>query len=249
MRTLILAAGSGRRMGDLTRDRPKALLEVGDRTILDYIVQACEVVDVEEVVLVVGYKEEALRDHIGTAQEWSFDVAYVRNPRSKVTENAYSVYLARERVEGDSFLLVNADTLFHPEIAEDVTRSGDEKAVLAVDTEKKLGREEMKVVIEDGCVVRISKELEPSEADGEYIGVAHVRDSAGFYNSLREALRQQGPRIYYEEAFAQMACAGRPAMASSIQGRPWIEVDTPEDLSWARRSVGPQIQTHIEGSG
>jgi choline kinase len=246
MKALVLAAGRGRRLGDLTRDRPKALLKVGSRPILDYILHACQSVDVEEVVLVVGYRERVLREHLGAGEGWGFTVSYVTNPRSRETENGYSVFLAREQMRRRRFLLVNADTLFHPEIAAALTRTERSRAVLAVDTEKRLGWEEMKVSIEAGRVRKISKEIEPEDADGEYIGVALVHEPDLFYDSLEGALKEQGLTIYYEEAFAQMARSGSPPFVESIAGLPWIEVDTPEDLHKAKTAIAPLLRASAE---
>ncbi|MFQ5838371.1 MAG: sugar phosphate nucleotidyltransferase [Thermoplasmata archaeon] len=246
MKALVLAAGRGTRLGDLTKDKPKAVLQVGSRPILDYILHACQSVDVEELVLVVGYREKVLRDHVGEGQEWGFEVSYVTNPKSRVTENAYSVFLAREQLQRRRFLLVNADTLFHPGIAVALTERQRSRAILAVDMEKKLGREEMKVIVDGSQVTEISKELEPQRADGEYIGVALVQEPRLFYESLAEALREQGPQIYYEEAFAQMARSGISPYAESTKGLPWIEVDTPDDLREARTTVAPLLATSIE---
>lgn len=240
-----MAAGRGRRLGDLTKERPKALLEVGSRPILDHILRACKSVGVEEVVLVVGYREGTIRDHLAGGEGFGLKVSYVTNPKSRVTENAYSVFLARERMQRRSFLLVNADTLFHPAVAESITGRQGQRAVLAVDTEKKLGPEEMKVMIDGGYITEISKDLIPDEADGEYIGVAFVRDAELFYESLKAALRDQGPGIYYEEGFAEMARSGLPSYTVSTKGLPWIEVDTPKDLRRARTEIAPLLKKSL----
>jgi choline kinase len=102
----------------------------------------------------------------------------------------------------------------------------------------------MKVKIENGVVKRISKLLKPSEADGEYIGIARVEKEVvdELYNHVARVMEEKGRRVFYEEAFQSMMDDGVAVNYETTRGLPWIEIDTPSDLMIARHEIYPKIQ-------
>src|SRR5690349_15752759 len=107
MDALILAAGSGRR---LRHDRPKCLVELGDRYLIDHQLHALAWAGVDRVVVVAGYRSDDVRDALPPGTN------VVVNPEYAETNSLYSFWLAREEV-GEEVLILNSDVLFHPVIA------------------------------------------------------------------------------------------------------------------------------------
>ncbi|NOZ59462.1 MAG: phosphocholine cytidylyltransferase family protein [Euryarchaeota archaeon] len=249
MKAVILAAGLGSRLGELTRDRPKTLLEVCGRPLISYILENLSSCGIEEAVIVTGYAERRLREVVGDGSASGVRVSYVRNPRYATTNNSYSLSLVRERVRG-GFLIVNSDVLFHPGILEILLSSPLGGVVLSVDLGKELGEEEMKVTARGGRITDIGKELPPREAVGEYIGLARV-DAASveaFFAALDEVLRELGSGVFYEEAFRGMIGMGLAVRYTSTDGLPWVEIDTPEDLWFAEAEVAPALGSSCSSS-
>src|SRR5262249_41355451 len=89
-RAIILAAGNGTRMGRLTADRPKAMLDVDGQSIVERALDALAWCGIDDVTLVVGYQQERLRQHLGAR------VRFIENPRYRETNSLYSLWLARE---------------------------------------------------------------------------------------------------------------------------------------------------------
>lgn len=236
---VLLAAGEGTRLHPYTLDRPKCLVEVGDRALLDRTLSALEAVGIEELVLVTGYREDVLRAFLERDRrviEGRLRVRCIRNDVYASTNNAYSLWTAREAVAG-GFVLLDGDLLFEPRVLATVLETAGD-AVLAVERRTDLGDEEMKVLPgPDVTVAAVNKTMDPQAAIGESIGIA--RFSAAAAASLWDRLDQQvvaGQRnVYYELAFEALISAGLPFHIGDVTGLMCMEIDTPDDLAAAQQ--------------
>src|SRR5215208_6169725 len=144
---MVLAAGAGRRLGPDTAELPKTLLAVdGDRTILDVGLGNFAAVGLEEAVIVTGFAAERIDELLPElSRRHGLRLETVYNLRALEWNNAYSLWCAREHF-GRGVLLANGDTV-HPASVEEtlLEARGGTDLVLAVDQEKLLGDEEMKV--------------------------------------------------------------------------------------------------------
>jgi choline kinase len=234
---MVLAAGAGRRLQPLTDDLPKTLLPVdGDRTILDIALANLKHVGLDEIVVVTGFaahritevKPELERRH-GVRLELVF------NPKAEEWNNAYSLWCASEAL-AEGAVLVNGDTVHPASVEESVLEARGPDLVLAVDDEKTLGEEEMKLhLTPDGFMDRINKSLDPATAQGEYIGVTLIEaQAAGPLVEALEATWQRDPGLYYEDGFQEFADRGGRIGTASIGQVDWVEVDDHTDLVRAR---------------
>lgn len=239
---VVLAAGASRRLRPETDHLPKALLPVaGDVTILDVILHNLAAVGIADVVIVVGYAAEAVASRTAALQrKHGVALELVPNDRALDWNNAYSLWLARDHF-GSGALLVNGDTL-HPVSVEKALlaarqTSGGADLILALDAVKKLADEEMKVVLDErGLLARISKNIDPATADGEYIGAALISPPAAA--KLADALEttwRRDPGLYYEDGFQELADSGGTVAVASIGDVEWVEVDNHADLDRARQ--------------
>lgn len=110
---LILAAGYGSRIADVTTD-PKSLLKINDKTLMDWHFNSLKSVGIKNVVVVTGYKREVLEDYLGKFQG-EFNVQFAINDDFRVKGNTYSFYYGLEKVNSD-FLLFDADLIYDTEI-------------------------------------------------------------------------------------------------------------------------------------
>ncbi len=242
---LVMAAGAGRRLRPDTDHLPKTLLPVaGEATILDIGLRNLAAAGLTDVVIIVGYAASAIADRV-PALERRHGVALelVHNDRAEEWNNAYSLWLAREHF-GRGVLMVNGDTVHPASVEEKVlaARRADLAAdlILAVDTVKKLADEEMKVVTNDrGLVTRITKQMDPADAHGEYIGVTLIepRAAIALADALESAWRRD-PNLYYEDGFQVLADRGGSVAIEPIGEVEWVEVDNHEDLRRAREIAG-----------
>lgn len=234
---LVLAAGAGRRLRPETDELPKTLLPVnGEATILDLALHNLSQVGLTNVAVVVGYAAEAVRRRQAELERrHRVRLELVMNDRAEEWNNVYSLWLARDYFRHGA-LLLNGDTV-HPVSVEKTLLGGrGPELLLAVDDNKPLADEEMKVLFdENGQLVRIHKALDPATAHGEYIGATLIEpEAAAPLAEALEATWQRNPDLYYEDAFQEYADRGGQVRGVSIGAVEWIEVDNHSDLARAR---------------
>jgi choline kinase len=234
---LVLAAGAGRRLRPHTDQLPKTLVPIdGDRTVLDVILANFAAVGLRDVALVVGYAADAVMERRPDLQRrHGVSLELIHNDRAENWNNAYSLWCARDLL-AEGVLLSNGDTV-HPVVVEELLlASRGEPLRIAVDDCKSLGEEEMKIELAaDGGVARITKQLDPSTAAGEYIGVTLIEPAAAEpLSAALEATWRRDPGLYYEDGYQTYLDRGRRIDICPIGEVSWVEVDNTADLMRAR---------------
>lgn len=243
MKAIILAAGESKRLKSLTKEAPKCLLKVSDKSILEYQLEALRKNGITEVVFVVGFLPEKIREKMEESYS-DFSVEYVLNENYSKTNTIYSLNLATEFF-GDGFIYLNADVLFHERVIGLILKNPEEN-VLAVEF-KKCGEEEVKVTLADGKLQRIGKEVCLEKSVGEFIGVAKF--SGEFLEDFKKSLEQcskENPEYYFEEAIdrAIVQNGNFGISIENISDYPVIEIDFPEDLEKAKKEVVKRIDNY-----
>jgi len=240
MRLVILLAGVGSRLRPLTDDRPKALVEVGGKSILArFLEQAVETKAFQEVVLITGYRKEQIEAFV---DEWKqtndLPVRIVNNERYDETNNGYTLLCAQEWLR-DGFVLTDGDLLLDSAILSRVAASTD--SVLAVDMQMKLDEEAMKFVLnEAGNVVELSKEITVERGQGESIGLCKMNasDVPAIINHLALLVENGELNEYYERAFQELIREGWALKVVDVGDLRWVEVDDHNDLERAQKIFG-----------
>ena len=243
MRGIILAAGRGSRLNGTAGDKPKCLVEAGGVTLLERQIDALEQAGIDEIVVVAGCQADRVKRRCGDR------VTYVENRQFAETNSLFSLWMARDLLD-DGFVVLNCDVLFHPQLLTDLLTARHENALLLAYREADqppFGDEEMKVRVRCGRVVEMSKTMDPSEADGENLGVVKfgasgARILVGIMDRIVKSgeLRAWAPRAF--AAFAQT----HALHAIGTRGYPWIEIDFPEDYLRAVREILPAIEADRE---
>ena len=234
---MVLAAGAGKRLGAETAELPKTLLGVdGDRTILDIALANFRAVGLDEAVVVTGYAHERVAERVSALERrHGLRIELVYNPKALEWNNAYSLWCARDAFS-EGVLLANGDTVHPASVEERLLAARGPELLIAVDDEKPLGEEEMKVhVTAEGYLDRINKALDPGAAQGEYIGVTLIEPAgAEPLAAALEATWRRDPQLYYEDGFQELADRGGRVGIAPIGTVDWVEVDDLRDLARAR---------------
>jgi choline kinase len=235
---IVLAAGAGRRLAPLTDDLPKTLLSVdGETTILDIALANLAGVGIEDVVVVTGFASHQIESRVADLQRrHRVRLRLIWNDKALIWNNAYSLWLARDRF-AEGAMLCNGDTVHPVSVEKMMLAAAPREILLALDDEKVLADEEMKVTVNAaGLMSGINKALDPATARGEYIGVTRIEPAAavGLADSL-EATWRRDSDLYYEDGFQEYVDRGGQVEVAPIGTVSWVEVDNHDDLERARR--------------
>lgn len=249
---LVLAAGAGRRLRPYTDTLPKALVPVDEsRSILDVTLANLAEVELTDVAIVVGYRAEAVAERQQALERaYGVKLTLVHNDKAEVWNNAYSLWCARDLLT-DGALLCNGDTLHPVQVEQSLlaARGGEAGVLLAVDVEKSLAEEEMKVQVgAQREVTRITKLMDPATAYAEYIGVTFIEGwAAGVLADSLQATFERDPDLYYEDGYQHLADrwaaegGGIVGTAPIPGGTRWVEVDNHDDLAIARQIAATSL--------
>lgn len=234
---MVLAAGAGRRLRPYTDTLPKALVPVDDETtILDLTLSNFSKVGLKDVAVIVGYKSEAVEERKNDLESrHNVNLELIFNDKAEEWNNAYSLWCARDLfIQG--FLLANGDTVHPVSVQETLLENRGPAILLAVDTVKKLADEEMKLTIDcAGNLARITKQMDPATAFGEYIGLTLVEpEAAKNLTSALEKTWKLNPDLYYEDGYQEYVDNGGVISLQPIGDVSWVEVDNHDDLAKAR---------------
>ena len=242
---VILAAGMAKRLRPLTDSRPKCLLEVGGRTLLERTVCAMQQAGINEFVVVTGYRENMIREFFHTPHS-TFNtpqnVTFLHNADYEHNNNIYSLWMAGKVVRGREFLLMDSDILCDPAA---VVRIAEESEPALALNRHELGEEEMKVVVDaDMRIVEISKTCRPEDAMGESVGIEKMTAdySEALFRELDQMILQENLiDIFYERAFERLIPQGHTFRVVDTTHYFSYELDTPEDFQRAQELMPQEL--------
>ncbi|USZ67818.1 HAD-IIA family hydrolase [Halorussus salilacus] len=235
MKGVVLAAGIGSRLRPLTLHEPKSCISVDGRPVLEHQLHAYADAGVTDVTVVAGYladRTRALCESV-TAERPDLDVTVVESDVYANTDNMYSLYLAREAVSGEQFVLSNGDVVFEPELLADLLDSDADSAVAC--DRGNYSEESMKVTADDrGLVSHISKDVPENVAHGVSTDV--YRFSAEFsemlFDEITRTVEREGDYGDWTEAAIDRLVRSREhdVEPADVSGREWVEIDDFDDL-------------------
>ena len=238
---VILAAGMAKRLRPLTDERPKCLLKVGERTLLQRTVDGLIAAGITEFVVVTGYRANMIRDFL-TENYPSLTIHFIDNPDYAHNNNIFSLWLTRPYTDGREFLLMDSDILCDPAVIPEVMNA--EGSALALNRHE-LGEEEMKIVADaQGRITEISKTCRPEDAAGESVGIEKMTAdySTALFRELEQMIEREGLiDIFYERAFERLIPQGHTFRIVDTTSFFSIELDTPEDFENAKRLIPKEL--------
>ena len=238
MKAIILSAGQGSRLGHLTDDRPKCLIEFAGRSLLDWQLDTLAANGVEEVVVVTGFRDDQI-EAVLAARSGGPKVRTVFNPFFKVADNLGSLYLVRGELTGEC-LVWNGDTLVSDALMARVVGNADRDGIcVTIDRKPDYDDDDMKVIVaDDGRLRAIGKRIKEG-VNAESIGLLAFRGGGAerFADAIDRAMRtSEGMTIWYLRVIHHLAQNGE-VWTLDIEGEEWGEVDFPEDVAPAEAMV------------
>ena len=230
-----------KRLRPLTDEKPKCLLEVGGKTLLQRTVDAMISAGVKEFVVVTGYRENMIREFL-TARYPQYTINFIDNPDYEHNNNIFSLWLAMQQLHGSEVLLMDSDILCDPEAVRRVARKTNPALAMQ---QHELGEEEMKIVVDEaGRITEISKTCSPADAIGESVGIEKMTPAytEAIYQELRKMILDEGLiDIFYERAFERLIPQGHTFEVVDTTDLFSYELDTPEDLEKASAALPKEL--------
>jgi L-glutamine-phosphate cytidylyltransferase len=217
MKAIILAAGKGTRLYPITLNKPKGLLEIGNETILDRLVEQLRGCGISNILIVVGYQKELIMSHFGNS------VKYSQYEDFSKTNNLHTLWSIRKELDED-VIISFADLVLHKSILEKLIDL-DYDFSMAIDTSQVL-ENTMRVSINDNAIENITT-TSLSEADGNFVGLAKISK-----NGCKLLVNQMSKIIdgnfqdYYTIAIDNLARNGNKINYLDVKNFIWREIDT-----------------------
>lgn len=238
MKAVILSAGQGSRLLPLTAERPKCLLPLGSKTLIEWQIDALSRCGIDDIVVVVGFRAAQVEALLAKLVRPGLRIRTLFNPFYNVADNLGSCWLVRHEMVGD-FLLLNGDTLFEPAVLQRLLQSPRAPITVTIDRKASYDADDMKVHLDGTRLLDIGKTLPLSTTNGELIGLLLFRDDgpARFVAATDRMMHvAEGLTSFYLRVIDQLAKSHRIETAS-IEGLTWGEVDYPADLQRMARLV------------
>ena len=239
MQAIILAAGMGKRLGELTKNNTKCMVEVNGVKLIDRVLTYLSHLDLKRIVIVVGYKAENLVNYIEN-QYGNLNVEFVENPIYDKTNNIYSLALAKAKFKEDDTLLLESDLIYEESMLHLLVDNQQRDLDLVAKYEKWM--DGTMVTIDDDCNILnfiSKKEFKQTEVDKYYKTVNIYKFSKSYINNqylpLLEAYCQmKGNNEYYEEVLRVLTMIDKSSLkALPIGDEKWYEIDDIQDLDIA----------------
>lgn len=239
MQAIILAAGMGKRLGELTKDNTKCMVEVNGVKLIDRVLTYLSHLELKRIVIVVGYKAQNLVQYIEN-HYCNLNVEFVENPIYDKTNNIYSLALAKDKFKEDDTLLLESDLIYEESMLHLLVDNQQPDLALVAKYEKWM--DGTMVTIDDDCNILkfiSKKEFKQSEVDKYYKTVNIYKFSKSYINNqylpLLEAYCQmKGNNEYYEEVLRVLTMIDKSSLkALPIGEEKWYEIDDIQDLDIA----------------
>lgn len=240
MQAIILAAGMGRRLGDLTKGHTKCMVEVNGVTLIDRVITQLSRLNLSRLVLVVGYKGKELKEYIGNRYDSVIKIEYVENPIYDKTNNIYSLALAKDLLCEDDTLLLESDLIFEDSMLDILISHPDPNLALVARYESWM----------DGTMVRIDQDRNivnfVPKAAFRYEDVDVYYKTVNIYKFSKEFSQKEyvpfldayskvmGNNEYYEQVLRVITMVHNSTLkALPVERRKWYEIDDIQDLDIA----------------
>ncbi len=235
-KAVIVAAGLSSRLYPLTAETPKALLPIGDETLLARSIRLLREAGISHIAVVVGFRADSIRDAVDKG------IAIIPNPFFRHCNNMGSLLFARDFAGDDSFVYLHGDLAYTGGTLKaflDAARDPGRSCLDLLTAFGEVDEEAMKVQVrDDNTLVESSKSIPHADAAGEWTGIAVVQEPHLVFDEIEAHMMHIGPGDYDTAAFTSLARAGEVIRCIPANSDQWKEIDTMEDLAAARLAFG-----------
>ena len=252
MQAIILAAGMGKRLKDLTANNTKCMVKVNGVTLIERMLNQLDKIEINRIIIVIGYEGDKLIDYISTLKIRT-PIEYVKNPIYDKTNNIYSLALAKQYLIEDDTILLESDLIFEDSVL----------TLLTEDTRETLALVDKYESWMDGTVIKIGSNDEIQEfipgkkfifADiPQYYKTVNIYKFSRHFSEthyvpfLEAYSKALGNNEYYEQVLRVITMLDNPEIkAKKLDGQLWYEIDDIQDLDIAESMFHPDNNEKVK---
>jgi len=237
MQAIILAAGMGKRLGDLTHENTKCMIKVHGRTLIERMLDQLSQLNLSRVILVIGYKGDKLKALVGDSYN-GLRIEYVENPIYDKTNNIYSLYLAKEFLLEEDTLLLESDLIFDDRILTRLLNDSYPNLAVVAKYQSWMDGTVVSLDAENNIINFVPKKNFQFEDIDIYFKTVNIyKFSRAFSHShyvpfLEAYSKALGNNEYYEQVLRVITLLEKPDIkAMRLDKEAWYEIDDIQDLN------------------
>ena len=240
MQAIILAAGMGRRLGELTQGHTKCMVPVNGVRLIDRMLNQLSKLDLNRVVIVIGYKGKELVNYIGNRYDDRLKIEYAENPVYDKTNNIYSLSIVKQQLQEDDTLLIESDLIFEDKMFDMILADPYPNLALVAKYETWMDGTMVRIDSDNNIVNFVPKKaFKYGEVDSYYKTVNIYKFSREFSGQvyvpfLDAYCKVMGNNEYYEQVLRVITLLDKAELkALPIGNERWYEIDDVQDLDIA----------------
>lgn len=239
MQAVILAAGMGKRLGELTKGNTKCMIEVGGETLISRLLHQLDQLNLQRIILVVGYKAKELQDYLQTISIHTA-IEFVENTIYDKTNNIYSLYLAKDYLTADDTLLFESDIIMEDAVIQKLVNNPYPDLALVDKYESWMDGTVVTIDDENRILRFIPNSLFQYDEIPDYYKTVNVYKFSQHFSStmyvpfLEAYCKALGRNEYYEQVLRVITMLDNSGIrALPLTGEQWYEIDDIQDLDIA----------------
>ncbi len=250
MKAVLLAAGAGERLMPITATRPKHLIKVGGKPILQFCLEAVKRAGITETIIVTHYMGESIRSYFGEGKKLGLKINYVEQKEILGTGNAAEV---AEPYVDDDFVLIYGDLLFGQDAVKDVLAQFKKRKTAAAMAVVPVDRPENYGIIEqdsEGKVKRLVEKPSPGKAPSNLANAGIYAFSKDVFNKIKQTKASVRGEWELTDSITMLAEEGKTVLAAQLSKDDWFDVGRPWDLldanNWALKRMDHKVLGTVE---
>ena len=248
MQAIILAAGMGKRLGELTRENTKCMIKVHQQTLIERMIKQLGNLQLDRIILVIGYKGDKVKSLIGN-KIGNIPILYIENSIYDKTNNIYSLYLAKKYLVEDETLLLESDLIFSDIILQKLIADPNPNLAVVAKYQSWMDGTVVTLDEENNILNFISKKAFMFSLKDSYYKTVNIYKfskefSMNKYVPFLEAYcKALGNNEYYEQVLKVISLLNKPDLkALKIDSEKWYEIDDQQDLNNAEALFAEEKQ-------
>jgi L-glutamine-phosphate cytidylyltransferase len=227
---VMMLAGRSRRMGEITKDKPKSLLEFLNKPLLGHFMDRLIAAGLKNITIIVGYRGDQIKQFLNSEYEADINLTVIQNDKYLETNNLYSLSLAGSKVAGQPFLLCNGDIMVNQKIIEAIVLNPDRSAIALDDQHKHQDIDSPGTIIKNNRILDLGRHISNQDNGGYAIGLYYFNAelSKAFFKAA-DTMLADNLDAGFHDPLAQIF-QDNPVMIQSTMGLSWTDVDKPDEM-------------------